>query len=193
MDAACELSGSLKAAASALLKIADDLRWMNSGPGAGLSEIALPGLQPGSSIMPGKVNPVIPESAMMAAAQILGNDLTITLCHGRGNFQLNTMLPALAYNLLQSIALLGNASRLLAEKAVAGFVVHRERMAEQAGRNPILATALNPILGYDRAAAIAKRAFAEGRDVKEVAAEMAGLEKERLDQLLDPKRLAQGG
>jgi fumarate hydratase class II len=191
MDTATELSGHLKTTASAFMKIADDLRWMNSGPIAGLGEIVLPALQPGSSIMPGKINPVICEAVMMACAQVIGNDVTVTIGNQRGNFELNVMLPVIAYNLLASITLLGNASRLLADKAVAGFSINRERMAELVEKNPILVTALNPVIGYDRAAEIAKRAYAEGRRVKEVAAEMTDLPAEELDRLLDPRRLTE--
>jgi fumarate hydratase class II len=193
MDTATELSAHLKTTATALMKIANDLRWMNSGPIAGLGEIALPALQPGSSIMPGKVNPVICESVMMVCAQVMGNDLAVTLGNQHGNFQLNVMLPLIAHNLLQSITILGNAARVLADKAVAGFTVNRERIAEAVGKNPILVTALNPVIGYDRAAQIAKRAYAEGRSLKEVALEMTDLSAEELDRLLDPRPMTEGG
>jgi len=193
MDTAVELSGHLKTIASALMKIADDLRWMNSGPIAGLAEITLPALQPGSSIMPAKVNPVICEATMMVCAQVMGNDLVVTIGNERGNFELNVMLPVIAHNLLQSITLLGNAARVFTDKAVAGFSANRERMAELAEKNPILVTALNPVIGYDRAAQIAKRAYAEGRRVKEVAAEMTDLSPEELDRLLDPRQMTAGG
>ncbi len=193
MDTAVELSGQLKTSASSLMKIANDLRWMNSGPLAGLGEIALPALQPGSSIMPGKVNPVMCEVMMMAAAQVSGNDVVVTISNQQGNFELNVMLPVIAHNLLQSITLLGNAARLLADKAVAGFTVNRRRIAEYVDRNPILVTALNPVVGYDKAAEIAKKAYAEGRSVKEVAAEMTNLTKEELDRLLDAKTMTEAG
>jgi len=189
MDTAVELSGHLKASASSFMKIANDLRWMNSGPLAGLGEISLPPLQPGSSIMPGKVNPVICEMMMMVGAQVAGNDTAITVGNQQGNFQLNVMLPVIAHNLLQSITLLGNAVRLLADEAVAGFTVDRGRMAGLVGRNPILVTALAPLIGYDKAAAIAKKAYAEGRPVKDIALEMTDLSGEELDKLLDPARL----
>jgi fumarate hydratase class II len=189
MDSAVELSGQLKATASSFLKMANDLRWMNSGPIAGLGEIALPSLQPGSSIMPGKVNPVMCEMMMMVSAQVMGNDAVITISNQHGNFQLNVMLPVIAHNLLQSITLLGNASRLLADKAIAGFTVNRERMEGLVGQNPILVTALNPVIGYDRAAQIAKKAYAERRAVKDVAAEMTDLSTEELDRLLDPRKM----
>jgi fumarate hydratase class II len=193
MDTAVELSGHLKTAASSFLKMANDLRWMNSGPIAGLGEISLPALQPGSSIMPGKVNPVMCEMMMMVAAQVSGNDAAITIANQHGNFELNVMLPVIAHNLLQSITLLGNASRLLADKAIAGFTVNRERIAGLVEQNPILVTALNPVIGYDKAARIAKKAYAEKRSVKDVAAEMTNLTKEELDRLLDPKKMTEGG
>src|SRR5687767_7726888 len=176
-DTAVELSGQLKTTAVSIMKIANDLRWMNSGPLAGLAEIALPDLQPGSSIMPGKVNPVIPEAAAMVAAQVIGNDTTITIAGQSGNFQLNVMLPVIAHNLLESVRLLATASRALAEHAIAGFTVNRERLAEALERNPILVTALNPVIGYEKGAAIAKQAYAEGRPVREVAEKLTDLPK----------------
>jgi fumarate hydratase class II len=188
-DTAIELSGQLKALAAALMKISNDLRWMNSGPNCGLAEISLPDLQPGSSIMPGKVNPVIPEAMTMIAAQVFGNDLTITIGGQAGNFQLNVMLPVIAYNLLQSIKLLGRGAALLADKAIAGFTVNEERIADLVGRNPILATALNPVIGYELGAKIVKRANAEHRPLKEVAKEMTNLSGEELDRLLDPRAM----
>jgi fumarate hydratase class II len=193
MDTSVELSGQLKTAATAIIKIANDLRWMNSGPLAGLGEITLPALQPGSSIMPGKVNPVICESAMMACAQVIGNDTAIAVANQHGNFELNVMMPVIAHNLLQSITLLANVSHLLATRAVDGFIVNRERMTAPVDRNPILVTALNPVIGYDKAAAIAKKAYAEGRPVKEVALEMTDLSKEELDRLLAPRPMTGGG
>jgi fumarate hydratase class II len=192
-DTAVELSGQLKVIAVSLMKIANDLRWMNSGPLAGLGEIALPALQPGSSIMPGKVNPVIAEAAAMVAAQVIGNDAAITVGGQSGNFQLNVMLPMIGYNLLESIRLLGNVVRLLADKAIAGFKVNRARLAEALERNPILVTALNPVIGYEKGAAIAKKAYAEGKPIREVAAVMTGLPREQLDRLLDPTELTRGG
>ena len=188
-----ELSGQLKVIAVSLMKIANDLRWMNSGPLAGLAEIALPALQPGSSIMPGKVNPVIPEATTMVAAQVIGNDATITLAGQSGNFQLNVMLPLIAHALLQSIQLLARAARLLADSAIAGFTVNTARLAEALERNPILVTALNPVIGYEQGAAIAKRAYAEGRPIREVAAELTDLPPEQLARLLDPAELTSGG
>ncbi len=192
-DTAVELSGQLKVIAVSLMKIANDLRWMNSGPLAGLGEISLPALQPGSSIMPGKVNPVIPEATAMVAAQVIGHDTTITVAGQSGNFQLNVMLPLIAYNLLESIRLLANVSRALADNAIAGFKVNETRLAEVLDRNPILVTALNPVIGYERGAAIAKKAYAERRPVREVAAEMTDLPAQELDRLLDPAELTRGG
>ncbi len=188
-EPAVAASGALKSLATALMKIANDLRWMNSGPLAGLAEIALPALQPGSSIMPGKVNPVIPEAACQVAAQVIGNDAAITIGAQSGNFQLNVMLPMIAYNLLQSIELLANVSRLLADRAIAGFSVNKERLKKALAHNPILVTALNPVIGYERGAAIAKRAYAEGRPIMDVASEMLDLPVEELKKLLDPRRL----
>jgi fumarate hydratase class II len=192
-DTAVEVSGQLRALAVSLMKIANDLRWMNSGPLAGLGEIALPALQPGSSIMPGKVNPVIPEAVAMVAAQVMGNDATIAIAGQSGNFQLNVMLPVIAFNLLQSIELLANASRALAEQAIKGFVVNTERLTAALARNPILITALNELIGYEQAAAIAKQAYAEGRPIIEVALERTQLTREELEHLLDPQRLTEGG
>lgn len=192
-DAAVEVSGQLKVVATSLMKISNDLRWMNSGPIAGLGEISLPSLQPGSSIMPGKINPVIPEAMAMVCAQVMGNDVTITIGGQSGNFQLNVMLPVIAYNLLQSISLLASASHTLADMAIAGFTVNRERIASLVGRNPILVTALNPVIGYELGAKIAKTAYAEGRSLKEVALEMTKLTEAELDRLLDPRQLTEGG
>jgi fumarate hydratase class II len=192
-DTAVELSGQLKVVAVSLMKIANDLRWMNSGPLAGLGEIALPALQPGSSIMPGKVNPVIPEATAMVAAQVIGNDATIAVAGQSGNFQLNVMLPVIAYNLLQSIELLANASRVLADSAITDFRVNEDQLARALDRNPILVTALNPVIGYEKGAAIAKRAYHEGRPIREVAAEETDLSAEELAQLLDPAELIKGG
>ena len=192
-DTAVEVSGQLKTLAVALMKIANDLRWMNSGPLAGFGEIALPALQPGSSIMPGKVNPVIAESVAMVAAKVIGNDTTITVAGQSGNFQLNVMLPVIAFSLLESIRILSTGTRLLADKAIAGFEVNEARMQQALARNPILVTALNPVIGYARAAEIAKAAYANGRPILDVAVEMTDLSKSELEKLLDPARLSQGG
>ena len=192
-DAAVELSGQLKTVAVSLIKISNDLRWMNSGPLAGLGEIELQALQPGSSIMPGKVNPVIPEATAMVCAQVIGNDTTITVAGQSGNFQLNVMLPVIAHNLLQSIELLSNVSRLLADKAIVGFVVRESRLRQALERNPILITAANAVIGYEKGAAIAKQAYEEGRTVLDVAREKSGLDEKTLKRLLDPVELTKGG
>jgi fumarate hydratase class II len=192
-DAAVELSGALKTVAVSLTKISNDLRWMNSGPLAGLGEIALPALQPGSSIMPGKVNPVIPEATVMVAAQVIGNDATITIAGQAGNFQLNVMLPVIAYNLLQSIELLSNVSHLLADSAIAGFTVNEAQIKGALARNPILITALNSVIGYEKGAAIAKQAYKEGRPILDVAKENTKLHADELKELLDPAGLTTGG
>ncbi len=192
-DAIVELSGQLKVVAASLMKIANDLRWMNSGPIAGLQEIRLPALQPGSSIMPGKVNPVIPEAVRMVAAQVFGCDAAITWGGALGDFELNVMLPVMAYNILLAIKILGNAARVLADKALTGFAVNEEHIRELVGRNPILGTALNPIIGYDKAAEVVKKALAEGRTVKEVVVEMGLLSPEEAEKVLDPRRLTEPG
>ena len=188
-DIVVALSGQLKALAVALLKIANDLRWMNSGPLTGLAELSLKPLQPGSSIMPGKVNPVIPEAVAMAAAQVIGNDTVITVAGQSGNFQLNVMLPVIAHNLLQSITLLSNSCRALAGNCIADFVLNTENIQASLANNPILVTALNEEIGYDKAADIAKRAYREKRPILDVAVEMTGLPKDRLAVLLDPRNL----
>jgi fumarate hydratase, class II len=192
-DAAVELSGALRTVAVSIMKIANDLRWMNSGPLAGIGEIALPALQPGSSIMPGKVNPVIPEAACMVAAQVMGNDTTIMVAGQSGNFQLNVMLPVIAYNLLQSIELLTSISRLLADSAIAGFEVNKKAIVEALERNPILITALNAVIGYEKGAAIAKKAYAEGKPIIDVAAAETGMPRDQLAKLLNPAELTTGG
>jgi len=192
-DSAVEMSGQLNALAVALMKITNDLRWMNSGPLAGLGEIRLPAVQPGSSIMPGKVNPVIPEAVAMVCAQAIGNHSTITIAGQSGSFQLNVMLPLIAYNLLQSIEILGNALRVLADKAVGDLEIDRERISAVLDRNPILVTALNAVIGYDKGAEIAKRAYLQGRPVIEVARELTGLSEQQLRELLDPAHLTCGG
>lgn len=192
-DAAVALSGQLKTIAVSCMKIANDLRWMNSGPLAGIGEIALPALQPGSSIMPGKVNPVIPESAAMACAQVIGNDAAITIAGQSGNFQLNVMLPLVAYDILQSIELLSSVSRLLADKAIAGFTVNQNNIDSALSKNPILVTALNGVIGYELGAKIAKTAYADDRPVIDVASEMTDLSDEELRRLLAPENLTKGG
>lgn len=192
-DTAVQVSGQLKATAVTLMKIANDLRWMNSGPLAGLGEIELEALQPGSSIMPGKVNPVIPEATAMVAAQVIGNDTAITVAGQSGNFELNVMLPLIASNLLNSVESMANVSLLLADKAIASFIVKEDKLKDALARNPILVTALNPIIGYMKAADIAKLAYKEGRPIIEVATEHTDLSEDQLKHLLDPAKLTEGG
>ena len=192
-DIAVSLSGQLKTTAVSIMKIANDLRWMNSGPLAGLGEIELEALQPGSSIMPGKVNPVIPEAAAMVCAQVIGNDSAVTVAGQSGNFELNVMLPMIANNLLNSINFLSNVSYLLADKAIKSFSVNEKKLTETLSRNPILVTALNPIIGYLKAAEIAKKAYKENRPIIDVASEQTDLSVEELKKLLNPTKLTQGG
>ncbi len=192
-DAAVEMSGQLKTVAVSMMKIANDLRWMNSGPLAGLGEIALPALQPGSSIMPGKVNPVIPEATAMVCAQVIGNDATITVAGQSGNFQLNVMLPVIAYNLIQSIKILASSARLMADKAIEGFNVNEDALTDALSRNPILVTAINSVIGYEKGAAVAKKAYAEGLTVIESAMQLTDLSEDELVKLLDPAQLTKGG
>ncbi len=192
-DAMVDMSGRLRTVAVTLMKIGNDLRWMNSGPIAGLGEIALPALQPGSSIMPGKINPVIPEAVTMVSAQVMGNDVTVGIAGQSGVFQLNVMLPIIAHNLLESTELLSQACRLLGQQAIAGFVVNEDQISAALDRNPILVTALNPVIGYELGASIAKQAYAERRSLKEVALERTDLTAAELDRLLDPSLLTQGG
>lgn len=192
-DGSVGLSGQLNTLACTLMKMANDLRLMNSGPLAGIAEIELPALQPGSSIMPGKVNPVIPEAVCMVSAQVMGNHTTITVAGQSGLFQLNVMLPVIALNLLQSLEILSNVSHLLADSAILGFRVNEENIRKALERNPILVTALNPVIGYELGAATAKQAYKEGRPIKDVALEMTDLSAEELDRLLDPLELTRGG
>ena len=193
VDNAVELSSALKNLSIILMKISNDLRWMNSGPLTGLGEIELEALQPGSSIMPGKVNPVIPEAVAMACADVIGNDVTVTVAGQSGNFQLNVMLPVVAYNLLKSINLLGNAMPLLADKAIKSFKVNTNNINESLSKNPILVTALNRIVGYSKAAAIAKKAYKENKPIVDVAHDETGISKAELNKLLDPSKLTKGG
>lgn len=192
-DAIVALSGQLKVLAVAQMKIANDLRWMNSGPLAGLGEIELEALQPGSSIMPGKVNPVIPEAAAMVSAQVIGNDATITVAGQAGNFELNVMLPVIAHNILQSIELLANSAQALADKAIASFKVNQPNIDKALAKNPILVTALNPVIGYEKAAKIAKQAYREARPIIDVAEQETDLPRSELETLLNPTKLTQGG
>ncbi len=192
-DHLVELSGQCNALAVTLMKIANDLRWMNSGPLTGLAELELPALQPGSSIMPGKVNPVIPEAVAMACAQVMGLHTAVSIAGQSGNFQLNTMMPLIADNSLQSLNLLAAACTHLAEKAINGITFNSSRMNEALARTPILVTALNPVIGYEAAARIAKRAYAEKRPVIDVAKDMTDLSLDELKVLLDPARLTTAG
>jgi fumarate hydratase class II len=192
-DAAVELSGQLKTLACSLMKIGNDLRLMNSGPLAGIAEIELPALQPGSSIMPGKVNPVIPEAVCMVCAQVIGNDSAITVAGQSGLFQLNVMMPLVAHNLLQSVQILSAACDVLADKAITGFTVRIENVERVLERNPVLVTALNPIIGYEKGAEAAKIAYRDGRPIKAVARELTSLSKKKLARLLDPLKLTKGG
>ena len=193
VDNAAELSSALKNLSTILMKISNDLRWMNSGPLTGLGEIELEALQPGSSIMPGKVNPVVPEAVAMACADVIGNDVSITVASQSGNFQLNVMLPLVAYNLLKSINLLGNAMPLLSNKAIKTFEINKKNVNESLAKNPILVTALNRKIGYGKAALIAKKAYKENKAIIDVASEETGISKAELKKLLDPSKLTKGG
>ena len=192
-DSAAQLSSSVKNLSLVLTKISNDLRWMNSGPLTGLGEIELEALQPGSSIMPGKVNPVIPEAVAMACADVIGNDVTISIASQSGNFQLNVMLPVIAYNLLKSISLMSNSMPILANKAIKTFKVNKKNIEESLGMNPILVTALNREIGYEKAAHIAKKAYKEKRSIVDVAHEETGLSVSKLKVLLNPAKLTKGG
>ena len=192
-DTSLQVSGELRNLATILMKISNDLRWMNSGPLTGLGEIELKALQPGSSIMPGKVNPVIPESVAMVCADVIGNDTTVAIAAQSGNFQLNVMLPLVAYNVLKSINILSGALTILANKAIKTFKVNNKKIADNLKKNPILVTALNPVIGYAKAADIAKKAYHEGRPILDVALEETNLSRKRLEKLLDPANLTKGG
>jgi fumarate hydratase class II len=192
-DAAVETSGALKTVAVSLTKIANDIRWLASGPRCGLGEITIPSLQPGSSIMPGKVNPVIPEAVLMVAAQVIGNDATITVAGMSGVFELNVMMPVIAYNLLQSIEILANGARLLADRCVAGIEANRERAEELVEKSLAMVTSLVPRIGYDAAAEIAKESVKTGRPVRELVREKALLPEAELAEALDPWGMTEGG
>lgn len=193
VDGSVALSSQLRGLGIVLTKIANDLRWMNSGPIHGLAEISLPALQPGSSIMPGKVNPVIPEAVAMVGAQVMGLDSANAVAGQSGNFQLNVMLPLVGSNLLDMIGLLGNATGMLADKAIRNFTVNTEALDAGVRRNPVLVTALNPEIGYSLASDIAKEAYKTGRPVIDVAEEISGLSRAHLEELMDPLKLTQGG
>jgi len=192
-DATVQAAGTMKTIATSLFKIANDLRWLSSGPVTGIGEIRLPALQPGSSIMPAKVNPVIPEAVMMVAAQVMGNDAAITWGGANGNFELNVMMPVIAHNLLQAVTILGNAARVLAEKCVTGIEANEDRARELVEKNVIVVTALNPHIGYDAGAAVAKEAFASGRTVREVVLEKGLMSPDEVDAALDIKKMTEGG
>jgi fumarate hydratase, class II len=186
-DAVSFLSGALKTYAVALTKIGNDIRWLASGPRCGLGELKLPETQPGSSIMPGKVNPVIVESLLMACSQVIGYDAAITWCCGAGNFELNVMMPVMAYDLVESIELLAAVSKNLEQRAVRGLQADAARASGFVEQSLAMCTVLAPEIGYERAAAIAKEAYRSGRTVREVAREISGIPEERLNQLLDPR------
>ena len=187
-DASVETSGALKTIAVSLIKIANDIRWLASGPRLGLGEITLPATQPGSSIMPGKVNPVMCEMLIQVGAQVIGNDAVITFGGTFGNFELNVMMPVIAYNLLQSISLLSHGARVFARRCIVGLEADAEKCESNIERSLAMCTALAPVIGYDKAAKIAKRAFETNRTVREVAMELSGLEPGVLEALLDPRK-----
>ena len=192
-DACVSLAGALNTVAASLMKVADDIRWLASGPTSGISEIQLPAVQPGSSIMPGKVNPVICEALMMVCARVAGNVTTVTIGGQRGNFELNVMMPVIADALLESITLLANAAEVFTDRCVAGITARPERARELLERNPSIATALNAYIGYDKAAVVAKKAAAEGRSVREVVEEMGLIDPEELDDALDVRQMTEPG
>ncbi len=192
-DAYVSASGVLKTVATSMFKIVNDLRWLSSGPRNGIGEITLPSLQPGSSIMPGKINPVIPEAVMMIASRVFGNDVTITWGGANGNFELNVMMPVMAHAMLESIELLASGARVLKDKTVDGVIANEERAAFLLDQNAIVATALVPHIGYDTVAVLIKKAFSEGRGVREVALEMDVLPEDELDAALDMRPMTEGG
>lgn len=189
MDIAAELSGQLKTLAVSLMKITNDLRLMNSGPYTGFSEIRLPAVQPGSSIMPGKINPVIPEAVRMVCARVMGNDTTINISCSMGEFELNTMLPVIGYALLESVEILSNGMNILADRAVKGMVFNVSRLSDLLDRNPIIATALIPELGYERTADLVRKAVTEGRTIRDVVIESGLLSEQEIDARLDPSKM----
>jgi fumarate hydratase class II len=192
-DQLVSLSGELRALAAGLLKIANDVRWMGSGPQTGLAEIRIPDLQPGSSIMPGKVNPVIPEAVSQVVAQVYGNDAAVAFAGSQGNFELNVYLPVIARNLLESITILANVSRLFADRCLVGIEPDRERLQAYAEATPQAATALNPVLGYERVAALVKESAKTGRTIRQVVLDAGVLDEAELDQALDLLALTKGG
>ena len=192
-DAAVEMSGTLRTIAASMMKIGNDLRWMGSGPRAGIGELKLPELQPGSSIMPGKVNPVIPEVVTQVAAQVFGNDATVAMCGAMGNFELNVFMPVIARNLLESVTLLASAARLLAEKCVEGLQPDADRARALVEQSFPIVTALVPAIGYDLCAEISKEAFKTGRSIREVVLERGVLDEKQLDEALDLMKMTRGG
>ena len=192
LDGVVEISGTLKTVAVSLMKIANDIRWLGSGPRGGFGEITLPEVQPGSSIMPGKINPVIPESVCMAAAQVIGNDATITIAGQSGNFEINVMMPVAAYNLLQSIQILASASENFAKKCVSGLKA-TDKGPEMVEQGLAIVTTLVPHIGYDKSAAIAKKAQMTGKTVRDIAAEETAFSGEELDEILDPTSMTEPG
>src|SRR2546425_2198883 len=192
-DASVEASGHLKTIAVSLMKITNDLRLLNSGPRSGLGEIDMPATEPGSSIMPGKVNPVIPEALNLIAAQVIGNDAAITVCGSLGQLELNIMMPVIAYDLLQSIEILANGSKVLAEKCVSGITADRKRLWDYADRSLMVVTAVTPHIGYDNAAKVARKAIGENKSIRQVILEEKLLSNEKLDAILDLKKMTKGG
>jgi fumarate hydratase class II len=192
-DALVMASGALKTVAVSLFKIANDIRFLGSGPTSGLAELRIPDLQPGSSIMPGKVNPVMSEMLMQVAAQVVGNDAAVTWGGANGNFELNVMMPVMAHNFLQACEILANGSRVFREKCVDGLEANAERARELLERNAIIVTALNPHIGYDAGARIAKEALRSGRSVRELVLEEGLLDADTLDEVLDLRRMTEGG
>jgi len=192
-DACVELSGALKTVAVGLMKIANDLRLLTSGPRTGFNEIELPATQPGSSIMPGKVNPVVPEAVNMVAAQVIGNDAAIVVAGLNGNLDLNVMMPVIAYNLLESLEIMGNAARVLADKCIGGITAHVEQCQAYAENTASLITAVAPLLGYDAAAKIVTSALTENKSMRQAILEAGLIPQERLDEILDLKQLTAGG
>jgi fumarate hydratase class II len=188
-----EASGSLKTAAVSLMKIANDIRWLGSGPRCGIGEILIPPVQPGSSIMPGKVNPVIPEALCQVCAQVMGNDLTVTVAGMSGNFELNVMMPVMAYNLLQSIHLLSNATKIFTQKCVKGLKADEERCRGMVEKSLAMVTALSPHIGHDRAAEIAREAYQTGKTVREIAVQKHVLPAKKLEKILDPWKMTEPG
>jgi fumarate hydratase, class II len=192
-DAAVQVAGALNTVATSFMKIADDIRWLGSGPTSGLSEIRLPAIQPGSSIMPGKVNPVLSEAMMMVAARVMGNHATVTVAGSRGDFELNVMMPVLAHALLESITLLANVARVFADRCVVGIEANEGRARELLELNPSIATALNPYIGYDKAAVVAKESAARGVSVRDIVLEKGLLPEDQIDAAMDVRGMTEPG